>query len=72
MKHFKYLGQLYNTECDMCGIVKTKQSMYEKQPHSAVIKLLIDQSAKIICKKCAGREIGSKRKKELNELEKNR
>ena len=56
----------------MCGIVKTKQSMYEKQPHSAVIKLLVDQSAKVICKKCANREVGSKRKKELNELEKSR
>ncbi len=55
----------------MCGTVKSKQSMYEKKPHSAVIKLLIDQSSKILCKKCAQREIGSKRKKELNELEEN-
>ena len=56
----------------MCGIVKTKQLMYEKKPHPAVIKLLIDQSSQVICKKCASREIGSKRKKELNELEKSR
>ena len=54
----------------MCGTVKTKQSMYEKQPHAAIIKLLVNQSAKVICKKCARREIGSKHKKELDELEK--
>ena len=54
----------------MCGIVKSKQSMYKKQPHPAVISLLIDHSPKVICKKCAQREIGSKRKKELDELEK--
>ena len=71
MKQFKYLGKLYNKECDMCGTVKTKQSMYEKKAHPAVIKLLIDRSAKVICKKCAQREIGSKRKKEINELEEN-
>ena len=53
----------------MCGIVKSKQSMYEKKPHPAVITLLIDQFSKVICKKCAQREIGSKHKKELNELE---
>ena len=53
----------------MCGTVKTKQSMYEKKPHPAIVKLLIDQSTSVICKKCAQREIGSKHKKELNELE---
>ena len=53
----------------MCGTVKNRQSMYEKKPHAAVISLLIDQSNKVICKKCAQREIGSKHKKELNELE---
>ena len=53
----------------MCGTIKIKQSMYEKYPNAAVIKLLTDQSSKIICKKCARREIGSKHKKELNELE---
>ena len=53
----------------MGGTVKNKQSMYEKKPHPAVISLLIDQSNKVICKKCAQREIGSKHKKELNELE---
>ena len=53
----------------MCGTVKTRQLMYEKKPHPAIVKLLIDQSSRIICKKCARREIGSKRKKELNELE---
>ena len=56
----------------MCGTVKPKQLMYEKKPHPAIVKLLIDQSAKIICKKCASREVGSKRKKELNGLEKSR
>ena len=70
MKQFKYLGKLYHKECEMCGTVKTKQSMYEKKPHPAIVKLLIDQSTRVICKKCAQREIGSKRKKELNELEK--
>ena len=54
----------------MCGTVKSKQSMYEKEPHPAVISLLTDQSSKVICKKCALREIGSKHKKEINELEK--
>ena len=54
----------------MCGTVKAQQSMYEKKPHPAVILLLTDQSNKVICKKCAQREIGSKYKKELNELEK--
>ena len=56
----------------MCGTVKTKQSMYEKKPHPAIATLLIDRSAKVICKKCAQREIGSKHKKELDELEKSR
>ena len=54
----------------MCGTVKTRQSMYEKYPHPAVIELLIDKSSQVICKKCVQREMGSKRKKELNELEK--
>ena len=54
----------------MCGTDKQKQLMYEKKPHPAIVKLLIDQSTKVICKKCAQREIGSKRKKEINELEK--
>jgi len=54
----------------MCGVAKMQQTMYEKQPHPAMITLLIDQSSKVICKKCAQREMGSKRKKELNELEK--
>ena len=69
MNQFKYLGKLYHKECEICGAVKPKQSMYEKEPHLAVISLLIDQSSKTICKKCAQREIGSKHKKELNELE---
>ena len=54
----------------MCGTIKIQQAMYEKYPHPAVIQLLTDQSSKIICKKCIQREMGSKRKKELNELEK--
>ena len=54
----------------MCGTVKAQQSMYEKKPHPAVISLITDTSSKVICKKCAQREIGSKRKKEINELEK--
>ena len=53
----------------MCGTVKTKQSKYEKKPHTSIARLLIDQSTRIICKKCELREIGSKHKKELNELE---
>ena len=53
----------------MCGKTKTKQKMYEKRPHDAVVKLLVDQSNQEICRKCAEREIGSKRKKELDELE---
>ena len=43
--------------------------MYEKQPHSAVIKLLIDQAPRIACRKCIKRELGKKNLKELNELE---
>ena len=53
----------------MCGKTKTKQKMYEKSPHLAVLNLLVDQSSKEICRKCAEREIGSKKKKELDELE---
>jgi len=54
----------------MCGIIKSEQLMYERMPHAAVIKLLVDPSSRVICKKCAQREIGPKYKKELNELEK--
>ena len=61
---------MYHTECNMCGNAKIKQSMYERYPHPAIMKLLTDQSSKIICKKCAQREIGSNHKKELDELEK--
>ena len=55
----------------MCGTTKDKQSIFEKQPHPAVRDLLVDKSSRKICKKCAQREIGTKRKKELNELEEN-
>tara|TARA_Y100001963_G_C6632066_1_gene376778 strand:+ start:684 stop:824 length:141 start_codon:yes stop_codon:yes gene_type:complete len=44
--------------------------MFERWPHPAVIKLVVDKSSKKICKKCAQKDIGSKRKKELDELEK--
>lgn len=54
----------------MCGVIKTKQIMYEKHPHPAIANILIDQSSQIVCKKCALREVGSKHRKELNELEK--
>ena len=53
----------------MCGKTKTKQKVYKKYPHPAVIKLLVDPSPLDKCRKCAEREIGSKKKKELNELE---
>ena len=49
---------------------QTEDNTHEDCNPALVIKLLIDQSAKIICKKCASREVGSKRKKELNGLEK--
>ena len=54
----------------MCGTIRPRQSMYSRYPSPAAIALIIDKSPKTICKKCAQREIGSKRKKELNELEK--
>jgi hypothetical protein len=71
LKQFKYLGIKFHAKCEMCGKTKTKQKMYEKRPHDAVVKLLVDQSNQEICRKCAEREIGSKRKKELDELEEN-
>ena len=55
----------------MCVVLKINQIIYERAPDAAIIKLLIDQDPLVICKKCAIREIGSKRKKELDELEKN-
>ena len=69
MKQFKYLGQLYNRACEFCGVSKFKQKMFERQPHPAVAKLLVDTSPKVICKKCAQKDIGSKKKKEIDELE---
>ena len=43
--------------------------MFERQPHPAVAKLLVDTSPKVICKKCAQKDVGSKKKKEIDELE---
>ena len=54
----------------MCNSAKTIQKMYRKRAHGAIINLLIDKSDTTICQKCAYREIGSKRKKEIDELEK--
>ena len=70
MQQFKYLGTTYHKACEMCGESKAKQIMYKKYPHPA-IKDLVDTGPMTICKKCTQREMGSKRKKELNELEKN-
>ena len=71
MSQFKFIGKLFHTKCEMCGTTKDKQSIFEKQPHPAVRDILVDKSSRKICKKCAQREIGTKRKKELNELEEN-
>ena len=47
----------------MCGKTKTKQKVYKKYPHPAVIKLLEDACPLEICRKCAEIEIGSKKEK---------
>ena len=54
----------------MCGTKKTRQTMYNLYPHPAVIKLVVDPEPKLVCTKCAKRELGSKNLKEFNELEK--
>ena len=71
MKQYKYLGQLYNTECQFCGISKLKQKMFERFPHPAIINLLDNKSSKVICKKCAIKDIGTKKKRIIDELEEN-
>ena len=55
----------------MCGTSKSKQKMFARSPNPAIIKLLTDQSSRVVCKKCAQKDIGSKHKKELDELEEN-
>jgi len=62
---------LYNKACEMCGTSKSKQKMFARSPNPAIIKLLTDQSSRVVCKKCAQKDIGSKHKKELDELEEN-
>ena len=69
MKRLESLGIHINRECQACGVKKQKQSLYHLYPHPAVIKLLIDQVPRIICKKCVKRELGKKNLMELNELE---
>jgi len=45
--------------------------MFNRLPHAAIIKLLSDQSPKVICKKCAIKDIGTKKKRKIDELEEN-
>ncbi len=72
MKRIKPLGIHINKECQVCGVKKQRQELYELSSHPAISKLLIDQVPRISCKKCVKRELGSKNLKELNELEENR
>ena len=69
MKRLESLGIHINKECQVCGIKKTRQKLYSLRPQPAIVKLLIDQEPKIVCKKCVKRALGKKHIKELNELE---
>ena len=52
-----------NYTCECCGAIKRYSQSYTLYPHPSVVKLLVDQSSRVVCIDCAMREeFGSKYK----------
>tara|TARA_Y100000310_G_scaffold332131_1_gene407121 strand:- start:527 stop:763 length:237 start_codon:yes stop_codon:yes gene_type:complete len=70
MRHLEYIGAVgINVfRCRMCD--KMAKFKYLKFPHPAIFELMSEKEQKgiEICRKCARREIGSKRKDRWDEL----
>ena len=70
MRHLEFIGAVGINlfRCNMCD--KLSKFKYVKHPHPAIINLISEdqQGGMEICRKCARREIGSKRKDKWDKL----
>ena len=70
MRYLEFIGAVGINlfRCKMCD--KMSKFKYLKFPHPSIIKLIPeeDQKGMEICRKCARREIGSKRKNKWDKL----